>query len=128
VAPATLANATATDVKYTATGSIGTTYDVGTDGKITVKKSSFYLFFASVDFDASATGDRTLQVFVNANVLPWKIVTARATSAGASIIEISVFITLSADDYITLRATQTSTGNLGIGSTANAKVHMVRLF
>jgi hypothetical protein len=84
-------------------------------GRLTCSTAGVYQIFATVEFAANATGQRSLALRRTGGVtVGYTVVDAAA--AGVTALTISVQDILAVNDYVELLATQTSGGNLNVDS------------
>src|SRR6266540_1593217 len=86
--------------------------------RLTCKTAGVYEIGGSAEFAANATGVRSLQILLNGATA---IVEQDITSTGAVVhrMSVSTVYQLAVNDYVELRATQSSGGNLNVNSTGN---------
>lgn len=126
-----IANSTATTLAFNSERyDTDTIHDPSTNNeRLTCKTAGIYLISATVQFQANATGYRSLSLAVNGTISISGVV--QPATAGGIVTQINVggIYPLAVNDYVIVQASQTSGGVLAIDFAANysPEFMMVRL-
>ena len=96
--------------------------------RLTATTAGKYCVGGHVEIGASATGQRDVLIMKNGTTVVSRMA-IDAAAAGVTIVPIAGFVQLSATDYVELRVTQNSGGNLDVaGGGANSAFWAARMF
>ena len=102
---------------------VSTMFDPTEGTEMVAPTSGVYLATASLGFDFNATGTRSVTLAINgAATNPACFDRDQATSDGATFVNASCPVRLFAGDFITVKVTQTSGGNLGFNGFESASL------
>lgn len=87
---------------------------VSNTSRITIQTAGRYLFIATVQFAANATGNRRLAFVVNGTTTHESQLIAATTSANSVVLTAPRSLVLAASDYVEVVVWQTSGGNLNV--------------
>ena len=115
----TLANNTETTITFNSEKSDNDgIHDPSTNPeRLTCKTAGWYFIWGNLQFAASSTGDRQSIIYLNGTTISIGYDSRRARAIGPTHGIVSTSYNLAVDDYVILRASQNSGGNLAI--TAN---------
>jgi hypothetical protein len=102
---------------------VATMYDPTQGTQMVAPVAGLYLAHASLGFDANATGTRSAAIAINGNNSnPACFDRDQATSDGATFVNVSCPVRLSAGEFITITVTQSSGGDLGFNGFESASL------